>query len=91
MDDNRRTVQIVNDLGVHLRAAGVLVQMAGRFRSNIWIERNNMKVNGKSIMSVLSLAASKGTELVISAEGEDAAAAVTALCTLIERGFEPGP
>ena len=75
----RRTVVIVNDLGVHLRAAGALVQLAGRFRSNIWLERGTMRVNGKSIMSVLSLAASKGVELVVWAEGEDAEQAVSAV------------
>jgi phosphocarrier protein HPr len=87
-DSPCRTVLIVNDLGIHLRAAGALVQLAGRFRADIWIERNDMKVNGKSIMSVLSLAASKGTEVTISAQGEDAEQAVDALCQLIERGFE---
>lgn len=87
-DNSRRTVVIVNDLGVHLRAAGALVQVAGRFRSEVWLERNDMRANGKSIMSVLSLAASKGCELTVSAEGDDAEEAVSALCTLIERGFE---
>ena len=87
-DCPRRTVLIVNDLGVHLRAAGALVQLAGRFRCEIWLERNDMKMNGKSIMSVLSLAASKGMEVTVSAQGEDAEEAVAAICALIERGFE---
>ena len=86
-DSPCRTVLIVNDLGIHLRAAGALVQLAGRFRADIWIERNDMKINGKSIMSVLSLAASKGTEVTISARGEDADEPVRSLCELIERGF----
>ncbi|MBN1960377.1 MAG: HPr family phosphocarrier protein [Deltaproteobacteria bacterium] len=85
-----RTVLISNDLGIHLRAAGALVQLAGRFRADIWIERNGIKMNCKSIMSVLSLAASKGSEVTISANGEDAEKAVTALCELIEHGFEKG-
>ena len=87
MEPTRRTVVIVNDLGIHLRAAGALVQLAGTFRAEIFVEKNGMKVNGKSIMSVLSLAASKGTEVEVSAEGEDAPQAVAALCGLIEKGF----
>ena len=85
----RRTVLIVNDLGVHLRAAGALVQLAGRFRSEVWLERHGpgLRVNGKSIMSVLSLAACKGVELDVTAEGEDAEEALAAICGLIERGF----
>ena len=88
MGNCRKTVLIVNDLGVHLRAAGALVQLAGRFQCDIWIERDEMRVNGKSIMSVLSLAASKGTEVVVSAEGADAEQAVAAVSGLIERGFD---
>ncbi len=88
MGNCRKTVLIVNDLGVHLRAAGALVQLAGRFQSDIWIERDEMRVNGKSIMSVLSLAASKGTEVVVSADGADAEQAVAAVSGLIERGFD---
>lgn len=83
-----RTVIIANDLGMHLRAAGVLVQTAGRFRAEVWLQRNEMRVNGKSIMSVLTLAAGKGCELVVHAEGDDAPAALEEICTLIERGFE---
>lgn len=88
MSNASRVVKIANDLGVHLRAAGLLVQVAGRYRSEIWLTRNQMRANGKSIMSVLSLAASKGVELTVSAEGEDAAEAVAAVCGLIEGGFE---
>ena len=88
MTSSSRTVRIANDLGIHLRAAGQLVQLAGRFRSDVWIERNQLRANGKSIMSVLSLAASKGAEIRVTAEGEDAEDAVGAICGLIERGFE---
>jgi phosphocarrier protein HPr len=83
-----RTVKIVSDLGIHLRAAGLLVQIAGRFRCDVWIEKNGMRANGKSIMSVLALAASKGAELKITTEGDDADDALAAICGLIERGFE---
>ena len=87
----RRQVLINNDLGMHLRAAGVLVQVAGRFRAEVFLEREEMKVNAKSIMSVLSLAAGKGSNLCVCATGEDAEEAVAAICALIERGFEPSP
>ncbi len=87
----RRSVRVSNDLGLHLRAAGVLVQAAGRFTSEITLERDGgsgQRANAKSIMSVLALAAARGTELVVEAEGSDAERAVEALCALIDRGFE---
>ena len=83
-----RDVEIVNDLGIHLRAAGTLVQAAGQFESDIWVSKAATKANAKSIMSVLSLAAGKGTIVRVSAEGSDADAAVKAVAGLIERGFE---
>jgi phosphocarrier protein len=82
-----RTVQIANDLGLHLRAAGVLVQVAGRFQADIKLSHDDMEVNAKSIMSVLSLAAAKGTEIVIAASGADAEEAVAAVYDTIRRGF----
>ncbi|MEE8409209.1 MAG: HPr family phosphocarrier protein [Myxococcota bacterium] len=83
-----RKVRIANDLGIHLRAAGALVQVAGRFSCEIWLERSGTRANGKSIMSVLSLAASRGVELVVVAVGDDADDAVSAVVDLIEHGFE---
>ena len=83
-----RNVSVVNDLGIHLRAAGILVQAAGQFEASIWLIRSGERANAKSIMSVLSLAACKGVELEIVAEGRDAESAVTALHDLIEAGFE---
>ncbi len=87
----RREVVITNDLGMHLRAAGVLVQLAGRYRAEIVIERDGMQVDGKSIMSVLSLAAGKGSKLCICASGDDAEEAAQNICELIERGFGISP
>ena len=84
----RRLVEITNDLGIHLRAAGVLVQAAGAFESEVWLLRENQRANAKSIMSVLSLAAAKGTKVEVLAEGADAAAAVDAVVRVIESGFE---
>lgn len=82
-----RKVCIVNDLGLHLRAAGALVQLASRFDSDIVLRRGSTEANAKSIMSVLSLAAGKGVELMLSAQGDDAEVAVQRLSQLIEAGF----
>lgn len=80
-------VRITNDLGLHLRAAGAVVQVASRFDAEIRLKRGNSEANAKSIMSVLSLAAGKGVELTIIADGADAQEAVTSLITLIDGGF----
>lgn len=84
-------VLINNDLGLHLRAAGVLVQVATGYNSEITLRRGATEANAKSIMSVLSLAAGKGTELTLAAEGDDAVRAVDALTKLIEGGFAHTP
>lgn len=82
-----RVVTISNDLGLHLRAAGVLAQIAGQFASEITLARTGTVANAKSIMSILALAAAKGTELEITADGDDADVAVEAIQGLIARGF----
>lgn len=83
-----RTVLITNDLGVHLRAAGALVQLASKFKADLWIDHGTRRANAKSIMSVLTLAASRGVEVTIVADGDDAETAASALEDLINRGFE---
>jgi len=82
-----RTFTIVNALGLHARAAAVLVQTANRHRCDIQVEKDGVAVNGKSIMGVLTLAASKGTQIAVSCEGEDAEAALEALARVVEAGF----
>lgn len=82
------TVTIVNRLGMHARPAMAFVDTAGQFKSKICVKRGEQEVDGKSIMQVMLLAATKGTELCITAEGEDAAAAVEALKALVDRGFD---
>ncbi|MEX2048565.1 MAG: HPr family phosphocarrier protein [Gemmatimonadota bacterium] len=84
----QREVQIVNRAGMHARPAAEFVKMAGRFRSEIRVEKDGLEVNGKSIMGVLMLAAEHGSHLRLSACGADAADAVEALSDLVERGFE---
>ncbi|GMR13306.1 MAG: HPr family phosphocarrier protein [Gemmatimonadota bacterium] len=83
-----RTVQIVNRMGFHARPAAEFVKLAGRFTSEIWVRKDDLDVNGKSIMGVLMLAAEQGSRLVIRAEGTDAEEALDALASLVDRGFE---
>ena len=85
-------VLIVNQLGLHARAAAKLVRAASVFRSAVRLERadRSSSADAKSILSVLMLAASRGTELFIIAEGEDEREALDALCRLIGGGFGEG-
>lgn len=82
-----KKITIINKLGLHARASAKLIDHASRYASEIYLLRGNQKVNGKSIMGVMMLAASKGTEIEITAEGEDEEAAMNDLCTLIENKF----
>lgn len=83
-----RTVEIVNRAGMHARPAAELVKLAGRFQAEIRLEKDGLEVNGKSIMGVLMLAAEQGSSLRISARGDDAENAVSALSALVESGFD---
>ncbi len=90
MNDNgtvERTFEIVNALGLHARAAALLVQLAQKFDAHVEIEKDDVAVNGKSIMGILMLAAAKGTVLKVRATGEDAAQAVAEIGELIRHGF----
>jgi phosphocarrier protein len=80
--------EIINKLGLHARAAAKLVTLASQFHSEIQIGRNGQKVNGKSIMGVMLLAASKGTRITVYADGEDAEDAVQRIGDLIACRFE---
>ena len=82
-----RRVQIQNQLGMHARAATKFVQLANKFPCKVLVEKDGQSVNGKSIMGVLTLAAAKGTTIVVVTEGDDAEAAMTALAKLVEGGF----
>lgn len=81
---------IVNKLGLHARAAAKLTHLASGFRSEIWISRSGRRVNAKSIMGVMMLAAGKGSKVKLEAEGTDADAALTALAALIANRFGEG-
>jgi phosphocarrier protein HPr len=80
-------VEIVNRLGLHARAAAKFVQTAGRFQSQIEVSRGEKKINGKSIMGVMMLAAAQGTRIEITSAGEDEEKALNALVALVEDGF----
>jgi phosphocarrier protein len=81
---------IVNRLGLHARAAAKLTHIASGFESDIWLSRSGRRVNAKSIMGVMMLAAGKGSTVKIEAEGADADAALSALTKLIADRFGEG-
>lgn len=82
------TVPIVNDLGLHARAAAKFVHAAGRFAARIRVARAGREMDGKSIMGLLLLAAARGSSITITADGPDESDALAALCALVERGFD---
>ena len=82
-----RNVQIVNKLGLHARPAAEIVKTAARFKSDITIVRDELEVNGKSIMGVMMLAAEFGSTILVRAEGADADAALDALAALAAAKF----
>lgn len=83
----KQTITIINKLGLHARAAAKLVHLASRFESESKLIRGNKIVNGKSIMGVMMLAASKGAEIELVVEGADEAEAMQALVDLINNRF----
>ena len=82
--------EITNKLGLHARASAKLTQVASGFAAEIWLSRSGRRVNAKSIMGVMMLAAGQGTSVVIEAEGADADAAIAALVQLIRDKFGEG-
>ena len=86
----RVDAQIVNKLGLHARAAAKLTHLAGSFQCEIWLSRSGRRVNAKSIMGVMMLAAGQGSSVLIEAEGADVDAAIAALTQLIADKFGEG-
>jgi phosphocarrier protein len=80
-------VEIVNELGLHARAAANFVKVANKFSSEITVDKNGVSANGKSIMGVMMLAAAKGSVITITAVGEDAKESLEALKELVENKF----
>jgi phosphocarrier protein HPr len=82
-----RDFEIVNTLGLHARAAAMLVEISKKFSSDVFICKDGIDVNGKSIMGLLMLAAAKGTNIKIRTEGDDSADAMEAIGELVRNGF----
>ncbi len=84
----QRELTIINKLGLHARAASKLVNLCSQFASEVFLERNGNRVNAKSIMGVMMLAASQGSELTLEVDGDDEQACADAIAELIENRFD---
>ena len=82
-----RSVTINNNVGLHARPATFFIQKANSFKASIWVEKEDCRVNAKSLLGVLSLGITKGTNITIIADGGDEAEAVEGLATLVESGL----
>ena len=85
-----KDIAVINRLGLHARPAAMFVRIASRYRSDVWVAKEGEEVNGKSIMGVLMLVASKGTTVVLRAKGERAAEAIAEIAKLIDDKFGEG-
>ena len=86
----QREVEIINKLGLHARASAKLTQVAGRFDADVWLSRNGRRVNAKSIMGVMMLAAAKGSTVLIETDGADEAEAMDTVVRLFADKFGEG-
>ena len=82
-----RSVTIKNSVGLHARPATFFIQKANSFKASIWVEKDDCRVNAKSLLGVLSLGISQGTKITLIADGQDEADAVAGLGDLVESGF----
>ena len=87
MADTAGELEIVNQLGLHARAASKLVSLANKFKASVWVGKDGTEVNGKSILGVLMLACAKGSKITLRCEGPDGEAAYEALAKLVVEGF----
>ena len=83
----KQIVPVINELGLHLRASSKLSQLAGKFPCEVWLSRNNKRVNAKSVLGVTMLAAGKGTEVLIETSGDKEDEALAALIALFASRF----
>lgn len=83
----QRDIEIVNKLGLHARPSARLTQLASEFKSDVFMARNGRRINAKSIMGVMMLAAAKGSTVTLEIDGEDEKEAMAALAELISSGF----
>jgi phosphocarrier protein len=89
-EEQKATKELVvsNRLGLHARPAAMFVKTCGRFKADVWVEKDGEQVNGKSIMGLMMLAAGKGSKLRVTCEGADAADALVEVERLLERRFD---
>ncbi len=80
-------LEIINKLGLHARASAKLTQLASRYACEVWMTRNNQRINAKSIMGVMMLAAGRGAKVLLETDGDDEAACMEALKNLINNKF----
>ena len=83
-----KELQVINKLGIHARPAALFVKTANRFQCDIFVEKDCEKINGKSIMGLMMLAAGPGSKLIIHAQGPDASAAIAEIEALVKRKFD---
>jgi phosphocarrier protein len=83
-----RLVKIVNNAGLHTRPAATIVKLAAKYKSEFFITKDGLNINGKSIIGVMTLAAEKDSELLLSFEGEDEDKACEEVCSFFNRGFD---
>jgi phosphocarrier protein len=86
----QREIEIQNKLGLHARAAAKLTQTASRFAADVWLSRNGRRVNAKSVMGVMMLAAGRGSRIAVETQGADAEAALEAIAALVDDRFGEG-
>ena len=84
----QQEAEIINKLGLHARASAKLTQVAGRFQANVWVGRNGRRVNAKSIMGVMMLAAAMGSTVTVETDGPDEQQAMDAVTALIAARFD---
>lgn len=82
-----KEIKVLNQVGLHARPATFFIQKANEFKSSVWVEKDERRVNAKSLLGVLSLGIAQGTIITIIADGEDEQAAIEAMCHLIESDF----
>ena len=86
----QQELEIINKLGLHARASAKFTQLAAKFKSDVWLTRNGRRINAKSIMGVMMLAAGKGAKVQLEADGEDEGACIAALAGLVNDKFGEG-
>ena len=82
-----KDVMVQNQVGLHARPATFFIQKANEFKSSIWVEKDERRVNAKSLLGVLSLGIAKGMKITLIADGQDENSAIEGLCELIDTGF----